>query len=146
MLRRYRKDPLKYALDLASLSIIANIVLGFFVVLTWNTYGKVSENNHIAIGLTTIEIFLIVVAFSGFWMLRSLVVEAAVAVAKEAVAEEFNEHKPELRRSVARLVSEEIEELRLNGYGKDTSFSSGEGYDIASAMAHGNGGDDAGDE
>ncbi|MEP5167456.1 MAG: hypothetical protein ABJQ23_06840 [Shimia thalassica] len=140
MLRRFRKDPLKYALDLASLSILINIVLGFFVILTWNSYGRIPDDNHISVGLTTIEIFLIVVAFSGFWMLRSLVVEAAVQVTEEAVENEFDEYKPELRRTVGNLVKAELAELKIGTQANSCSGEQTDGYDIASAMGDENGG------
>ncbi|GLO69561.1 hypothetical protein MACH17_10780 [Phaeobacter inhibens] len=147
MLRRFRRDPLKYALDLASLSIFANITLGFFVVLTWNSYGNIPEDNYISVGLTTIEIFLIVVAFSGFWMLRGVVQDVACEVAetaaKQSAKDAFDNYTPEIRRLVGALVAEELRErvaTKSAAPGPDSDDSvDDDGYDIARAMGDGNG-------
>lgn len=143
MYRRFQKDPLKYALELATFSIICNFVLLFFVVLTWNSYGKISEDNHISVGLTTIEIFLIVVALCGFWMLRPVVTDAACKiseeVAREVAREKVDLMRPEIKREIAKFVQAELAELYNS---RHENASSSEGYDIARAMAEENGGDD----
>ncbi|WP_226549156.1 hypothetical protein [Celeribacter naphthalenivorans] len=134
MLRRFQKDPLKYALDLASFSILWNVILTFAVVLTWNSYGNIPDDNHISVGLTTIEIFLVVVALSGFWMLRTIVAETAYEQASIAAYEAVKEMDPQIRRQVEQLVKEELEEQKRNN--NIVSQKNGEaGYDLAKAMS-----------
>ena len=141
MLRKFQKDPLRYAVELASLSIICNIILLFAVILTWNSYGNIPDDNHISVALTAIEIFLIIVAFAGFWMLRPVVENAACQVSEEVAraetVEQFDLMKPEIRRLAQALVKEEMEEIRNSKH-----FDSDDNYAIAQAMAEENGGKD----
>ena len=146
MLRRFRSDPLKYALDLASYSFLLNVVLLIVVGLMWNTYGDISEINAISVGLTTIEIFLVIVALGGFWILRgnvqTLAFEVSQQAAEEATKSFFEEFKPELRRRVEELVAAELEErMTAAPWDEDLDFSD-LSYDIARAMDDENGGTD----
>lgn len=137
MLRRLQKDPVKYAIDLAAVSLIWNAVMTFFVILMWNSYGEISKTNNIAVGLTAIEIFLIVAAFSGFWMLRNTVANAAIDVSgevtKEIAEQRFDQMQPEIRRLVQQLVNDELQERTAPSEQSQQAMT--QGYDIARAMA-----------
>jgi len=137
MLRRLQKDPVKYAIDLAIASLFWNAAMTVFVILMWNSYGEISKTSHIAVGLTAIEIFLIVVAFSGFWMLRGIVANTAIdvsgEVAKETAKQRFDQMQPEIRRLVEQLVNDELQERTAPG--EQSQQATTQGYDIAKAMA-----------
>lgn len=142
MPRKFRQDPLKYALHLASLSFVANIVLLLVVGLMWNSYGNIGNIDAAGVALTTIEIFLVIVALGGFWILRGHVQSIAFAASQEAAEDAFTEYKPYLRRQVEELVRAELEErpnVAANRANLDFKESS---YDIAKAMDDENGGND----
>lgn len=80
-----------------------------------------------SVGLTFIEVFLIVVALAGFWILRGVVERAACEVADEAAREEVRENLPKVRRDVLAWVQSELENA---GQQSGTVGSS----DIARAM------------
>lgn len=142
MPRKFREDPLKYALHLASLSFIANIVLLLVVGLMWNSYGNIGNIDAAGVALTTIEIFLVIVALGGFWILRGHVRTLAFDASQEAAEDAFTEYKPFLRRQVEELVRAELEE-RPNVAAKRAKLDFEESsYDIAKAMDDENGGND----
>ncbi len=73
-----------YATTLAAASIALNVVVLGLCFLVFNLSGKpIEDTNALAVSITTIEIFLVVVALGGFWMLRNNVINTARAETQE---------------------------------------------------------------
>lgn len=68
------RDQVSLALTLASASLAVNLVVFATILLLFNLSGlPVSNMDTLTISVTTIEVFLVVVAFGGFWLLRGTV-------------------------------------------------------------------------
>ncbi|MGA0924626.1 MAG: hypothetical protein ACO3R6_09050, partial [Lutimaribacter sp.] len=52
----------RYAICLATTSIIINVLVLFAVLLAWNTLDRETDFNALAISITTVEIFLVLAA------------------------------------------------------------------------------------
>ena len=57
---------LRYAIHLATASIILNMLVFFAVVLAWNTLDGKKDLNALAISITTIEVILVLAGLIGF--------------------------------------------------------------------------------
>lgn len=67
-----------YAISIAGVSLVSNLVILTVVLLVFNHSGFPNEDtNALAVSVTTIEIFLVIVALGGFWMLRQTVDDRA---------------------------------------------------------------------
>ena len=71
------------------------ISLGLFLLVLNAQRGNRADLNATAISLTTLEIFLVTIAFFGFWVIR----REAIAAAEETAAKLFNERYNEESRS-----------------------------------------------
>lgn len=78
-----------YPLILAAASIVLNFVTLFVCVIVFNHSGKPNQDlNALAVSITMIEIFLVIVALGGFWMLRTNVIATARAETQQYLNEQ----------------------------------------------------------
>lgn len=82
----------------------------FLTILLWNISGKIPDADSLAISLTVLEIFLAVIAVSGFFLIRSAAMtraeEEASSVAEVTAKREVAEIAPPIvRRAVADYMS-----------------------------------------
>jgi len=69
-----------FALNLAAASIVVNFLVLAVCLFVFNHSGMPKEDtNALAVSVTTIEIFLVIVALGGYWMLRTDVTGTARA-------------------------------------------------------------------
>jgi hypothetical protein len=73
---------IKYALSLATASVVLNFLTLFVILLWWNTSGSPRDWNSVAVSLSGLQIFLIIVALGGFWIFRGIVREQAEETAR----------------------------------------------------------------
>lgn len=94
--------------------LLISVALGlsnlFLIVLLWNVSGKMSDTDSLSISLTVLEIFLVVVAVSGFFLIRSAAMgraeEEASSVAEKVTKKEVAVIAPPIvRRAVADYMS-----------------------------------------
>ncbi len=60
------EKQVRYAICLATASIIINILVFFAVVLAWNTLDREKDLNALAVSITTIEVALVLFGLGGF--------------------------------------------------------------------------------
>lgn len=66
------------------------ITLVLFLLVINSHQGRNADLNATAVSITTLEIFLAVIAVTGFWVIRREAIAAAEEVAKEMINERFN--------------------------------------------------------
>ncbi|WP_420863583.1 hypothetical protein [Algirhabdus cladophorae] len=90
------------------------VILGFsnllLILLLWNVSGSVSKTDTLAVSLTVLEIFLAVIAVSGFFLIRGAAMgkaeEEASSVAERVAKLEVQDITPTIvRRAVAEYMS-----------------------------------------
>lgn len=107
-----------YARTLAAASIVLNFVMLSLCFLVFNVSGYPKEDtNALAVSITTIEIFLVIVALGGFWMLRQSVIATAQTQTQEYLNEQqstlmsrMEEAARETADTTARRVLEELQD------------------------------------
>lgn len=105
------------------------ILVNFLVLILALTVGGDDSPGSLSISLMILEIFLIVVALSGFWMLRNVVKERAEEVAKEVAESAARETARETAEPAAMRAAEEyLEAFRQSEKG------SGDPQAVANAL------------
>lgn len=95
-----------YALGLAAASVVCNFVVLGLCFLIFNLSGKPTEDtNALAVSITTIEIFLVIVALGGFWMLRTSV----LATARSETRQYLKDQETALKSAVEKVARETAE-------------------------------------
>ncbi|MDC0739341.1 hypothetical protein N6L24_13720 [Cognatishimia sp. SS12] len=96
----------------------------FLIALLWNVSGQLPKMDSLSISLTVLEIFLAVIAVSGFFLIRSAAMsraeEEAARVAEGVAKREIADVAPPL---VRRTVAEYMKHLEQKGGTTDTSDS-----------------------
>ncbi|NRB01696.1 MAG: hypothetical protein HRU30_00375 [Rhodobacteraceae bacterium] len=82
----------------------------FLILLLWNISGKTTEIENLAVSLTVLEIFLAVIAVSGFFLVRGAAMtraeeEASKVAERVAKLEVADIAQPIVRRTVADYMS-----------------------------------------
>ncbi len=99
------------------------IVLGFailFIFLIWNSTHTAQNFDALTISITALEIFLIVTAFGGFWLLRGVVEKKAEETTKEYLESCIEEHmKNYMKENGAPIIRREVTEFLQK---EDTKF------------------------
>lgn len=107
-----------FALNLAAASIVFNFLVLAVCLFVFNHSGMPKEDtNALAVSITTIEIFLVIVALGGFWMLRQSVIATARTQTQEYLKEQqgalmsrMEEAARETADATARRVLEELQD------------------------------------
>ena len=97
---------------------VYGLFLLFGLVLTWNVAGN-DNANTLSISITVLEIFLVVFAVGGFWLIRSN--------AREAARDEARETAERIAREIAepaayRAASEWLDRNRRDGDGDVSTY------------------------
>lgn len=103
-----QKTDLEKSLDywktMTAVSIVLNLVVLFTVVFNFNRLGHISNYDTLALSITTIEIFLVIVGFGGIWILSG-VVEKTTQKAAQNVMEDCRNTAEEAARDVAERIA-----------------------------------------
>jgi hypothetical protein len=75
-----------YCLTICTLSVVLNILVFGTILLFWNSPPRSANTDALAISITTIEVFLVVVALGGFWLLRRDVINTSKEEAEKILA------------------------------------------------------------
>lgn len=82
-------------------------VLSFCLSLSTLWYVSCHGNDQFGMAVASIQFFVALAAFGGFWMLRG----AAVSASKDAAREEFSNHQSSLKREIMEQVSNDTKGL-----------------------------------
>lgn len=97
------------ALTLTTSSILLNLLVLFCVTLKFNVSGRTEDIDALAVSVTTIEIFLVIVALGGFWLLRGTVEKAA----REEAADLFDKITDNAEKVAREVSAREVERLKF---------------------------------
>lgn len=139
MIRRNKDNPLSVALDYSSVALICSLLALMVSILSFY-FGDIVEEDDISavsVSLSALQVFLVVVAFSGFWMLRGIVREQADIVTEKLVSEQMKVISSEIDAKVGRIAMRAV-----NQYLKDGGLNgNGTGDEMADAFGGENGGE-----
>ena len=80
------RSPINAALVLFYASALLNVAVAFGVILAWNASGGDSDYDAIAVGVTTLEILLAIVAGGGYWLVRGAAIRSAESETRAELA------------------------------------------------------------
>jgi hypothetical protein len=95
-------------------STLFNLVLAFAVMMAWNISGGESDYDAIAIGVTSLEILLAIVAGGGYWVVRGAAIRAAEQETRRELTRTLNDRletalTTRLKELMPAIVKEELE-------------------------------------
>jgi predicted membrane metal-binding protein len=103
----------RYAICLATTSIIINVLVLFAVLLAWNTLDRETDFNALAISITTVEIFLVLAALIsvGFFKYQ---IDKITAQTIEEKLRGWEDKAQETAREIAERRVEQLEKRLLD--------------------------------
>ena len=118
----------RYAIYLATASIILNMLVFFAVVLAWNTLDGKKDLNALAISITTIEVILVLAGLIGFSVFKYQISKITEKTIEEKLRG-WEDKAQETAREIAERRVEQLEKRLL-----DANFLPEDDADYAKAI------------
>ena len=103
----------RYAIYLATASIILNMLVFFAVVLAWNTLDGKKDLNALAISITTIEVILVLAGLIGFSVFKYQISKITEKTIEEKLRG-WEDKAQETAREIAERRVEQLEKRLLD--------------------------------
>ena len=97
----------RYAICLATTSIIINVLVFFVVLLAWNTLDRPKNFDALAISITTIEVALVLAALVGFSIFRGRIDK----VTGETIEEKLRGWEDKAQETAREIAERRVEQL-----------------------------------